>query len=61
MPSITSEDVLHAAEPIRASYDKTIADSIRDGQKLSELSAYSWALFSEMSLAVTPYEMFASE
>ena len=57
LPKFSAEEILFAAEPIRIAYDNAIADHVKDGMNMNELSAYSWAIFSEMTLAISPREI----
>jgi hypothetical protein len=56
-PDITTADILHAAEPIEAAFKTTHDDHANDGVAIDDFRAYSWALFSEISLRLTPYEI----
>lgn len=56
-PDITTSDILHAAEPIEGAFKTTRDDYANDGVEIDDFRAYSWAIFTEISLRLTPYEV----
>ena len=60
-PMIEDSEVRHAAQPIKEAFEAAHADYVNDGLKLDDLGAYTWALFSEMILRITPYEAAQAE
>ena len=60
-PSITVAEIQHAAQPIKETYETVQKDHAKNGVSLDEMGAFSWALFSEITLCITPYEIAFAE
>ena len=61
-PEIAGSDIRHAAQPIKDAFNIAHQDHANDGVSIDDLGAYAWALFTEITLRVTPYELaFANE
>lgn len=56
-PAITDAEIAYAAKPIEAEYQQALKDQEKDGDKRNKMSAFAWALFSEMTLRITPLEI----
>ncbi len=61
LPEITESDVRHAAQPILEAVETVRIDCAKDGISVDEMGLFSWALFSEISLRITPYELANAE
>lgn len=60
-PDITNADIRHAAQPVKDAFETAHRDHANDGQQLDNFGAYAWALFSEITLRVAPYEVVFAE
>ena len=60
-PKIVDKDIRHAAQPIKKAFDITHQDHAKDGVLIDDLGAYAWALFAEITLRITPYEIALAE
>lgn len=60
-PVISDEKIMDACQPIAKEFKLTLQDHEKDGIKKDIFHAYVWALFSVLSLVVTPIEVFYEE
>lgn len=56
-PKIVDSDIRDAAQPIKEAFDIAHQDHVKDGVPIDDLGAYAWALFTEITLHITPYEI----
>ncbi len=57
----STKQIVEASQPITKEFKLTLQDHENDGLEKNVFHAYVWALFSELSLAVTPAEMIYDE
>lgn len=60
-PVISDEAILEASQPITKEFKLTLQDHKNDRMEKDIFHAYVWALFSELSLAVTPFKIVYDE
>lgn len=57
VPEITQADIRHAAQPIWQAYEEARSDYVKDEVSSDEMALLSWAMFSQITLHLSPYEI----
>lgn len=60
-PEIAPSEIQYVAQPIDDACKIALTDHCEDGVTLDEFGAYSWALFSEITLRISPIEACLAE